>query len=307
MSNQSFTNKQLMSMSIDEIKKIIKQEKRDIKKDYEELEKKRKLIEQYKNLAFIREKVKKGKVAKKKVVTKPKVVKKPKVAKKKVVTKPTSTIVKTFEDYFEECIKNRKIPKDTPSYLRKALERAIEEYDQGIEIEKSSLNQFAKKYIIKGRKDILPGEFFDEKKDIVINFLKNHRNTKVRFVLCCIMEKKEKIQKDSKSITIQDKSYFSSITQNNYKSSNVEDIYSFAIIHIINDIELFQINGSGWYFKNIDFLEIHTNEFKPIKGSSYIPLPDWLMRKKAIVSIRNKDNKCFIWSVLRYLHPREKK
>ena len=43
-----------------------------------------------------------------------------------------------------------------------------------------------------------------------------------------------------------------------------------------------------------------------MKGSSYIPLPDWIMRKKAIVSIRNKDEKCFLWSVLRYLHPREK-
>ena len=32
---------------------------------------------------------------------------------------------KTFDDYFEECIKNKKIPKDTPSYLKKALERAI--------------------------------------------------------------------------------------------------------------------------------------------------------------------------------------
>lgn len=28
--------------------------------------------------------------------------------------------------------------------------------------------------------------------------------------------------------------------------------------------------------------------------------------KKAIVSLRNTDNKCFIWSVLRYLYPREK-
>ena len=41
-------------------------------------------------------------------------------------------------------------------------------------------------------------------------------------------------------------------------------------------------------------------------GSSYIPLPDWIMRKKAIVSIRNSGNKCFFWSVLRYLHPKEK-
>ena len=43
-----------------------------------------------------------------------------------------------------------------------------------------------------------------------------------------------------------------------------------------------------------------------MKGGTYIPLPDWIMRKEAIVSLRNKDNKCFIWSILRYLYPREK-
>ncbi|CAH3033769.1 unnamed protein product, partial [Porites lobata] len=68
----------------------------------------------------------------------------------------------------------------------------------------------------------------------------------------------------------------------------------------------YQQNGSGWYFKEVIQLEIHTVKFIPMKGSSYIPLPDWIMRKKAIVSIRNKDSKCFLWSVLRYLHPREK-
>ena len=43
-----------------------------------------------------------------------------------------------------------------------------------------------------------------------------------------------------------------------------------------------------------------------MRGSSYIPLPDWIMRKKAIVNIRNTDEKCFLWCVLRYLHPRDK-
>ena len=38
---------------------------------------------------------------------------------------PNQNKKKTFDDYFEECIKNEKIPKDTPSYLKKALERAI--------------------------------------------------------------------------------------------------------------------------------------------------------------------------------------
>ena len=52
-------------------------------------------------------------------------------------------------------------------------------------------------------------------------------------------------------------------------------------------------------------LEIHTVEYKPIKGSSYIPLPDWITRKKAIVNIQNRDQKCFLWCILRYLHPRD--
>ena len=46
-------------------------------------------------------------------------------------------------------------------------------------------------------------------------------------------------------------------------------------------------------------------DYKPIKGSSYIPLPDFLMRKTAIINIKNKDDKCFLWSVLRYLHPKQ--
>ena len=53
-------------------------------------------------------------------------------------------------------------------------------------------------------------------------------------------------------------------------------------------------------------LEIHTAEYNPTKGSSYIPLPDWISNKKAIVNIKNKDEKCFIWCILRYLHPKER-
>ena len=43
-----------------------------------------------------------------------------------------------------------------------------------------------------------------------------------------------------------------------------------------------------------------------MRGSSFIPLPIFIMRKKAIINMENKDDKCFLWSILRYLHPREK-
>ena len=76
---------------------------------------------------------------------------------------------------------------------------------------------------------------------------------------------------------------------------------------IIEDLEVYKKNGSGWYFKEVINLEIHTAEFNPMNGSSYIPLPDWISHKKAIVNIQNKDQKCFLWCILRYLHPVDEK
>ena len=52
--------------------------------------------------------------------------------------------------------------------------------------------------------------------------------------------------------------------------------------------------------------EIHAVKYKPMKGPSYFPLPDFIMRKKCILNLENKDDKCFRWSILRYLHPLQK-
>ena len=43
-----------------------------------------------------------------------------------------------------------------------------------------------------------------------------------------------------------------------------------------------------------------------MNGSSYIPLPDWISKKRVIINIQNRDEKCFLWCVLRYLYPRDK-
>ena len=285
MSN--FTDKQLQNMSLDKLKKIVAQEKKNFKKDYNEYKKKRdleekmKLIKKFRKIEEYRKKVKKGKVIKKK----PKVVlSKPSKKKTQVVLSKSSKKIKTFEDYFEECIKNKKIPKDTPSYLRKALERAINENEQGIEIEKSSLDEFAKKYIIKGKPGITPLQFFRNKKHVVKNFLRNHRNIKVRFVLVCKMEKKEKIDRDSKlTFEVQAEAYFNSNLYINFKTTDIKELLGKFIREIIERLHNYQENGSGWYFKEVNKLEIHTTKFNPIKGSSYISLPDWIMRKKQLL------------------------
>ena len=156
-----------------------------LKKEYSRYKKKQKLIADIKKVKKAREKYN---------------------AESKL--KPTK--IKTFEEYFQECIQNKTIPPDTPSYLPKALERALKEYGQGIIKEKSALDEFPNKYIVKGESGITPYEFFRSKSPYLKDFLRNHRNIKVRFVLVCLMEKMG--GNDKLSITVQDKAYFHSDT-----------------------------------------------------------------------------------------------
>ena len=189
--------------------------------------------------------------------------------------------------------------------MRKALERAIREYEQGIKKEKSSLGNFANKYVIEGEIGVVPNEYFQSKYSYLKEFLRNHRQIKVRFVLKTIMNELD--YREDVPITDPSVAYFQSDTYINLESTDVKEILDKVKKKINENVINYQTNGSGWYFNEVKQLEIHTVDYKPMKGgSSYIPLPEWIMRKKAIVSIRNTANKCFIWSVLRYLYPREK-
>ena len=125
-------------------------------------------------------------------------------------------------------------------------------------------------------------------------------------ILVCIMEKYESADSGRKSITTESKTYFNTETYINLESRDVKVILSQMIKEILEKIGIFQMNGSGSYFKEMSSLEIHIVDYKPIKGSSYIPLPDFIMKKKSIINMENRDNKCFLWSILRYLHPIQK-
>ena len=97
----------LRNLSIAELKTIKRDNQQKPKKEYSRYKKKQKLIADIKKIQKVREKL-----------------------------KPKPTRLKSFEEYFQECIRNKTIPPDTPSYLRKALERALKEYQQGIIKEK---------------------------------------------------------------------------------------------------------------------------------------------------------------------------
>ena len=111
--------------------------------------------------------------------------------------------------------------------------------------------------------------------------MRNHRNVKTRMILVCEMEKQQSVDGGRKCITTGSKTYFNTETHINLESTDTKFILSQMIKEILEKISIFQKNGSGWYFKEVIGLEIHTVDYKPIKGSSYIPLPDFFDEKKS--------------------------
>ena len=56
--------------------------------------------------------------------------------------------------------------------------------------------------------------------------------------------------------------------------------------------------NSRFVFDEFLYLDVNFHQLNLTRGSSYLPLPDWLASKKAIVNPHNDDKECFKWSVI---------
>ncbi len=73
--------------------------------------------------------------------------------------------------------------------------------------------------------------------------------------------------------------------------------------NILAGIDQFVQNGSGWVLRNIRYIQINTARYRPVRGSSFIPLPRALAFKRAIINIKNEDLECFRWALLSAIFP----
>jgi len=56
-------------------------------------------------------------------------------------------------------------------------------------------------------------------------------------------------------------------------------------------MEEFQERHSGWTLLHLIQLEMNIHQYSPLRGMSYIKLPSCLKTKKAIINVRNINNK----------------
>ena len=164
---------------------------------------------------------------------------------------------------------------------------------------KSALKGFAKTYKIKGQKVHFALDFLQAVKPTVIDFLSTQKNVKIKFVLRCNMSKTNLATDE----TFNKIANFNSSQEIVFEETDREELYQKSLDKMLESLETFLEDGSGWKLKSIESLDIHTVKYTPLNGSSYIKLPPALALKKAIINMKNKDDECFKWCVTRALNP----
>ena len=163
---------------------------------------------------------------------------------------------------------------------------------------KSVLKGTTKQYIFEDVTGYDAKSFLDEVRPQIISLLNENRKVKVFFVLSCEMERVD--MKTGEVITIT--AHFNSKNVINLDSTDVDILYSKSVDKMMEAMSTYQSLGSNWRLKSVAELSANTIAYKPIKGSSYIPLPAFLAHKKAIVNMQNEDDQCFKWCIARALN-----
>ena len=73
------------------------------------------------------------------------------------------------------------------------------------------------------------------------------------------------------------------------KAEDIDENLQELIKKMYSSFLEYQRQGSNWSLDKILKIQIHLVRYKPIKGSSYIPLPIKLRSKKAIINVQNRD------------------
>ena len=91
---------------------------------------------------------------------------------------------------------------------------------------------------------------------------------------------------------------FNSRITNVYNLSNMDEIVNEMIAHIKGQIENPALLNSRFVFDEVLFTNVDFHQLNLTRGSSYLPLPNWLASKKAIINQKNEDQECFKWAVI---------
>ena len=147
-----------------------------------------------------------------------------------------------------------------------------------------------------------PIEFLEDARPGIINIFNSNRNIKTILYLYCFMVKTDPI---TGAKVIKEFAFHSKGLKLVLEGTDENELYNEMVQEIEEEIQKTEMaEGSGWVFLNVKKLVLHTTRWDPINAGSYIDLPPFLKNKNAIINMKNQDEECFKWSILRALNPK---
>ena len=146
--------------------------------------------------------------------------------------------------------------------------------------------------------------------------LKNTRNA-IEYHIKNIIESKKGLKavetlkvtftKMSGGEIIHKSAYFNSKPQTIINNTEIYGSLQLSEQQILNLVAQWISEGSGWTVESVDNHYINVVQYEPMKGSSYIKLPQELRHhRKGLINMKNEDNECFRWCHIRHLNPQDK-
>ena len=211
--------------------------------------------------------------------------------------------LENFKEYIKN-IKSYNLDADRLKKLTKQLEKKEKKVKDELNKiftpirEASAFRSYTNQYVMSNSNlGLGPKEFLEYAKPPIINIFNSNRNIKTILYLHVIMSQGE---------TVQEFAFHSKGLKLVLEGTNENDTYDEMVEEILEEIDKTRdAEGSGWRFEKVIKLVLHTTKWDTINAGSYIELPQALKNKKAIINMKNQDDKCFMWSVLRALNPKD--
>ena len=113
--------------------------------------------------------------------------------------------------------------------------------------------------------------------------------------------------KTGKRVSIYKTAFFNGKAKIVTKVDDLEPELNMSRQEILNTIDKWVSEGSGWVIDRIDNHHINVTTYKPLNGSSYIELSTEIRNpKKGLINIKNNNAECFRWCHIRHFDLQEK-
>ena len=191
----------------------------------------------------------------------------------------------------EEHITNVPVPKIKE--LNKALKGHAKLYEIELQDNLNPLNHFTKTR--------------PQTESHLEDLLKTMKGFKFIETLEVTLEKDTMDSKTGKHVNIYKTAFFNGKAKTITKVDDIEPKLNMPRQEILNVIDKWVSEGSGWVIDRIDSHYLNVTLYKPLNGSSYIELPTKLRNpKKGLINIKNQDNECFRCCHIRMVNPTNK-